>query len=116
MLLKQKFNPYPLVRYTERADTVAVHLYQGMIAIFVDTSPSVILAPATPFDHLQHFEEYRPNTFSRNLFAIFTILRGIIKCLLTPLYLLLSLYPNYIPSFLSFLFENPNLNLPIFGS
>ena len=59
MLLKQKFNPYPLVRYTERADTVAVHLYQGMIAIFVDTSPSVILAPATLFDHLQHFEEYR---------------------------------------------------------
>ena len=33
----QVYNPYPLVRYTERPDVVAAHLYQGMIAIIVDT-------------------------------------------------------------------------------
>lgn len=43
----QVYNPYPLVRYTERPDVVAAHLYQGMIAIVVDTSPSVILGPVT---------------------------------------------------------------------
>ena len=65
MIIKQKkFNAYPLVRYTERADTVAVHLYQGMFAIFVDTSPSVILAPCTLFDHMQHTEEYRQSPIS----------------------------------------------------
>lgn len=114
MLLKQKFNPYPLVRYTERADTVAVHLYQGMIAIFVDTSPSVILAPATLFDHLQHFEEYRQTPLAGTYLRFLRFGGVLLSVFLTPLYLLLSLYPNYIPSFLSFLFENPNLNLPIF--
>ena len=35
MIIKQKkFNSYPLVRYTERADTVAVHLYQGSHATY----------------------------------------------------------------------------------
>jgi len=57
LIRKKKLNPYPLVRYTERADTVAIHLYQGMFALFVDTSPSVMLAPATVFDHMMHFEE-----------------------------------------------------------
>ena len=47
----QVYNPFPLVRYTERPDVVAAHLYQGMIAIIVDTSPSVMLGPVS-YTHL----------------------------------------------------------------
>ena len=35
IIRRKKLNPYPLVRYTERADTVAVHLYQGMFALLL---------------------------------------------------------------------------------
>ncbi len=52
-------NPYPVVRYTERPDTAAAHLYEGHVLIFVDGSPSVLIAPATFWHHLQHAEEYR---------------------------------------------------------
>lgn len=89
LIIRRHLNPYPLVRYTERADTVAVHLYQGMFALFVDTSPSVILAPATFADHIQHTEEYRQTPLSG------TYLRGIryigilISLFLTPLWLAL---------------------------
>ncbi len=57
-LFKQKFHPVPFVRYTERPDIAAAHLLEGHVAILVDTSPSVILVPATVFHLLQHAEEY----------------------------------------------------------
>lgn len=53
------WNPYPTVRYTERPDTAAVHLYEGHVLVIVDGSPSVIIAPVTFWNHLQHAEEYR---------------------------------------------------------
>ena len=58
-IVKQGYNPYPLVRYTERADVAATHLLEGHVLIYVDTSPSVIITPSTLFHHMQHAEEYR---------------------------------------------------------
>ena len=58
-ILKQGYNPYPLVRYTERADVAATHILEGHVLIYVDTSPSVIITPTTIFHHMQHVEEYR---------------------------------------------------------
>ncbi|MDR7078073.1 stage V sporulation protein AF [Neobacillus niacini] len=55
----RNYNPYPLVRYTERADTSAVHLMEGHVLIVVDGSPSVMICPSTYWHHLQHAEEYR---------------------------------------------------------
>lgn len=55
----RNYNPYPLVRYTERADTSAVHLMEGHVLIVVDGSPSVMICPSTFWHHLQHAEEYR---------------------------------------------------------
>lgn len=52
-------NPYPLVRYTERPDTAAIHLMEGHVLIIVDGSPSVMICPTTFWHHLQHAEEYR---------------------------------------------------------
>lgn len=47
------WNPFPRVRYTERPDVAAVHLLEGHVLVVVDTSPSVIIAPATYFHHVQ---------------------------------------------------------------
>jgi stage V sporulation protein AF len=52
-------NPYPMVRYTERPDTAAVHLMEGHVVIIVDGSPSVMISPTTFWHHVQHAEEYR---------------------------------------------------------
>ena len=64
LIIEHPFSPFPLVRYTERPDTVAAHLYQGMFALLVDTSPSAILGPVSVFDHMTHAEEYRQNPLS----------------------------------------------------
>lgn len=109
----QVYNPYPLVRYTERPDVVATHLYQGMIAIVVDTSPSVILGPVTLFDHLTSVEEYRQTP------AVGTFIRFIRYCgifvsiFLMPTWLLFVLHPEYLPDFLSFIGPQEQGNIPI---
>ncbi|UAC47133.1 spore germination protein [Bacillus aquiflavi] len=113
-LLKQNYNPYPLVRYTERADVAATHLLEGHVVIYVDTSPSVIITPTTFFHHVQHAEEYRQSP------AVGTFVRwarfiGIItSILLVPLWYLFVLDPSLLPEKISFIGPNEKSNIPIF--
>jgi len=102
LIRKKKLNPYPLVRYTERADTVAIHLYQGMFALFVDTSPSVMLAPATVFDHMMHFEEYRQTPVAGTYLRWIRFLGIAVSLFLTPVWLIL-VRNDYLPGFLEIL-------------
>jgi len=114
MIVRQKkLNPYPLVRYTERADTVAVHLYQGMFALFVDTSPSVILAPATLFDHMQHLEEYRQTPVSGTYLRIIRFIGVFIALFLTPIWLLF-VKNDWLFGFLEILRPSGDVKLGIF--
>jgi len=62
-LIRQSWNPFPNVRYSERPDVVCAHLLEGHVIVFVDTSPSVMMLPSTYFHHLQHAEEYRQSPF-----------------------------------------------------
>lgn len=47
LILDQGYNPFPLVRYSERPDIVATHIQHGYIAILCDTSSSVLMLPTT---------------------------------------------------------------------
>ncbi|MGM7635437.1 spore germination protein [Bacillus sp. Hm123] len=112
-IVKQGYNPYPIVRYTERADIGAVHLLEGHVLLFVDTSPSVIILPATYVHHLQHAEEYRQSaavgTFIRWL-RFFAILASLF---LLPLLLLFSLEPQLLPKTLEFIGPSKETNIPL---
>jgi stage V sporulation protein AF len=112
-IVKQGWNPYPLVRYTERADIAANHILEGHILIFVDTSPSVIIAPATFFHHLQHAEEFRESPAS-GTFVRWTRFLGVLaSILLLPLWLLFVLEPSLLPEQLSFIGPNEQTNIPV---
>ncbi|MEH7381793.1 spore germination protein [Bacillus sp. JJ1533] len=112
-IVHQGFNPYPLVRYTERPDVAATHLLEGHVVIMVDTSPSVIITPTTMFHHVQHAEEYRQAP------AVGTLLRwtrfiGIIASIfLLPLWFLMVLEPDMIPKAIDYIGPNEKSNIPI---
>ncbi len=112
-LLKQGYNPYPLVRYTERADVAATHLLEGHVLIYVDTSPSVIITPTTIFHHMQHVEEFRQSP------AVGTFIRwvrfiGIMSSLfLLPLWFLFIEEPSLLPASMEFIGPNERTNIPI---
>lgn len=112
-MVQQGYNPYPLVRYTERADVGAAHILEGHVLIFVDTSPSVIIAPTTYFHHVQHAEEYRQSpavgTFVRWIRYI-----GIFASLfLLPLWFLFVSDPYLLPDKLAFIGPNDESNIHI---
>jgi stage V sporulation protein AF len=112
-ILKQGYNPFPLVRYSERPDVVAAHILEGHVVIFVDTSPSVIITPTTFFHHVQHAEEYRQSpaigTFVRwvRFIGIFT------SIFLLPLWFMFVLEPDLLPEPMSFIGPNKETNIPI---
>ncbi|KEK25998.1 spore germination protein [Bacillus gaemokensis] len=112
-LVKQGYNPFPLIRYTERPDVAATHLLEGHVLVIVDTSPSVMITPTTYFHHVQHAEEFRQNP------AVGTFLRwvrfvGILFSLfLVPFWLVFVLDPTLLPEKLAFIGPNKMTHLPI---
>ncbi|GAE25492.1 stage V sporulation protein AF [Halalkalibacter wakoensis JCM 9140] len=113
-LVKQGFNPFPLVRYTERPDVAANHLLEGHVLIMVDTSPSVIITPTTFFHHVQHAEEYRQAPMI-GTFLRWTRFIGIIFSLLVlPFWLLMVMQPSLLPAGLDFIGLNEPNNIPVF--
>ncbi|MBY0596866.1 spore germination protein [Bacillus bingmayongensis] len=112
-LVKQGYNPFPLIRYTERPDVAATHLLEGHVLVIVDTSPSVMITPTTYFHHVQHAEEFRQNP------AVGTFLRwirfvGILFSLfLMPFWLVFVLDPTLLPENLAFIGPNKMTHLPI---
>ncbi|HWO97497.1 MAG TPA: spore germination protein [Bacillus sp. (in: firmicutes)] len=112
-LVKQGYNPFPLVRYTERPDVAAEHLLEGHVVIITDTSPSVIITPTTLFHHVQHAEEFRQapavGTFIRWIRYI-----GILSSVfLLPLWFLFVVEPSLLPSNLQFIGPNEKTNIPM---
>lgn len=112
-LVKQGTNPFPLVRYTERPDVAANHLFEGHVLIMVDTSPSMIITPTTYFHHVQHAEEYRQSP-SIGTFVRWIRFTGILASIfLLPLWYILVMEPQLLPDALSFIGPNDPGNIPI---
>jgi stage V sporulation protein AF len=113
-LVKQGWNPFPLVRYTERPDVAAQHLMEGHVIIITDTSPSVIITPTTFFHHVQHAEEYRQTPFI-GAFLRWTRFAGMLaSLLLVPLWLLIAMEPSLLNDKIDFIGPNKKTNIPLF--
>lgn len=54
----QAFTTFPTLYHTERPDAVAGNILEGRIAIFVDGTPFVLLAPAVFIQFFQSVEDY----------------------------------------------------------
>ena len=55
---RQRYNPFPKVRYTERPDTASASVLEGKIVILIDNSPSAMILPTGIFDFMQDTNEY----------------------------------------------------------
>jgi stage V sporulation protein AF len=113
MMMNQKLNPYPKVRFTERPDILAVHLYQGLVGIIVDTSPSVMVVPTTYFEQIQHVEEYRHTPIVGSFLRFFRTMGIFGSLFLVPIWLMFVLEPELLPKQLEFIGPNEVGNIPI---
>lgn len=108
------WNPFPVVRYTERPDVAATHLVEGHVIIIVDTSPSVMIAPITVFHLLQHAEEFRQNPVIGTYIRWIRLLGILISFLLIPIWLLLAMEPHYLPEALKFIGPKEKTSIPLY--
>ncbi len=113
LFVDQKWNPFPLVRYTERPDVAAHHILSGYIVVIVDTSPSVIILPTTFFDHLEHAEEYRQTPTVGTVTRWIRIAAVIASIYLLPTWLLFVMEPDLLPDALSFIGPKETGNIPV---
>lgn len=112
-LIRKGWNPYPLVRYSERPDVVAAHLLEGHVILFVDTSPCVIILPSTFFHHTQHAEEYRQTPFVGTYMRWVRFIGIFASLFLLPLWFLFVMQPDLTPAALDFIGPNKQSHLPI---
>lgn len=110
---KSGWNPYPMVRYSERPDVVAAHLLEGHVVLMADTSPSAMILPCTVFQLMQHAEEYRQTP------AVGTYLRwvryyGVLASLfLLPIWYLMVVHPELKPVGMEWIGPQKTGHLPI---
>lgn len=103
IMRKQRFNPFPKVRYTERPDVAAACMNEGSLIIMVDNSPSAIIVPTGIFDFLQDANDfYFPPLIGTYLRFVRMIIFAL-TLLLTPVWLLLIQNEQLIPPWLDFI-------------
>ncbi len=100
---KNRINPYPIFRYTERPDVCVSHLLEGHVAIIVDNNPSVLITPITFFTFFQHYEDYNTHPLVGTYLRWIRFLYVFASLFIVPLWLLLVKYPDSVPSFLNFI-------------
>ncbi|WYP27980.1 spore germination protein [Alkalihalobacillus sp. FSL W8-0930] len=109
----QHYNPYPLVRYTERPDVSATHLYEGHLIVLVDGSPSAIITPTSFWHHLQHAEEYRQKPIVGAIQRMVRFTAVWSSLFLLPLWYILAIQPELLPQALSFIGTESNGQIPL---
>ncbi len=107
------FNPYPNVRYTERPDTAATHLFEGHVLILVDGSPSAIIAPTTFWHHMQHAEEYRNKPVVGAYLRLVRFLAVWASIFILPLWYLFALNPELLPERLEYIGTSEQSTVPL---
>lgn len=111
---KTWYNPLPKVRYTERPDVTAAHILEGKIALLVDNNPSAMLLPTSVFDFLEDVDDYYSPILTGNYLRFLRNAILLMTLFITPIYLLITEYPDTLPEYHRFLLPTDPYHIPIF--
>jgi spore germination protein KA len=93
------YSPFTTVQSTERPDKVASAIFEGRVAIFVDTSPFVLIVPTYFWQFLQASDDYYTPYLSGSFFRIVRYLAFVISLTLPSIFVMLvSFHQEMIPT------------------
>lgn len=96
-------SPFPQLLDTERPDVVTTGLLQGKVAIFLDGTPFVLLAPATFGDILKSPEDYYERWLYGTLLRFLRYIGAFLALFAPAIYIsLVSFHQGLLPSKLAF--------------
>lgn len=107
------FNPFPKFKFTERPDTASAQVLEGNIIILVDNSPSAMIAPTSIFDVVEEADDYYFPPVTGSYLRLARFLIALMTFFLTPTFLLLMMYPHWIPESFEFIMLKETPNIPI---
>lgn len=113
MFRRRWYNPFPKFKFTERPDTTAASILEGDVAILVDNSPSAILLPTSLFDIVEEADDYYFPPITGTYLRLSRFLIDILALILTPIFVLLAMNPQWVPEALSFILITDEINVPL---
>ncbi len=108
------FNPFPKFKYTERPDTAAAQILEGDIIILVDNAPACMTLPTTIFDVMEEANDFYFPPITGTYLRLTRYFVLLLMLLLTPVWLLLTQNPSWLPPSLTFLLPGEPPAVPIF--
>lgn len=107
------YNPFPKFKFTERPDTTAACLMEGKVAILVDNSPSAMILPTSVLDMIEEANDYYFPAWTSLYLKVTRILILLLTVFLTPVFLLLMMNPQWLPTSLGFVAVKDIVNIPL---
>lgn len=107
------YNPFPKVRTTERPDTAAAQVLEGSVLLIVDNSPEVMVLPTSVFDFMQESNDFYFPPLTATYIRIVRYVVFFLTLVATPVWYLMTRYPELVPSFLEFAMPETPGKLPI---
>lgn len=111
---KRWFNLMPQIRYTERPDVASSYLLEGYVVVIVDNTPSVLIFPCTLFQFSQNPEDYYQNPSVGNYLRFVRFGCIFLSLFLFPVFLLLGIYQEALPSWLQVITSEEVTRLQLF--
>lgn len=107
------YNPFPKFKYTERPDTSAASLLEGNLILLVDNAPSAMILPTSLFGIMEEADDFYFPPITGSYLRLTRFLITIITFFITPVFLLLTMNPAWIPDWLSFIRLSDTTNVPL---
>lgn len=113
-LIKQRwYNPFPKIRYTERPDSAAAQLLEGSVLVICDNTPQVMVLPTSIFDFMQETNDFYFPPLTGTYIRIVRHVVFFLALYMVPLWYLLVMHPQFIPSWLEFIVPREVGRLPL---
>lgn len=87
-----QYSLFPQILDTERPDRIAASLAEGKVAIVVDGSPHVLIAPTTLVEFFSSFEDYYLNWLTASFFRVLRLFSVSFSLFATPFYVAVLTY------------------------
>ena len=108
------FSPFPKMESTERPDRVTAALLSGKVAVLMDTSPFVTVAPATLPDFLWATDDYYTSPAVALLVRLVRVLGWLGSTFLPALYIAIEMYnPDLIRSDMALFLARERVGVPL---
>jgi len=113
-LREPKHSVFPLIYDTERPDTVIGNLNEGRLAIIVDGSPFVLIAPCTFFHFISSVEDYYNKSFVGSSFRIMRLIALFLALFLPGFYMcIVKFNSDLLPINLMYSITGQRENVPL---